>query len=186
MRADLLQDSVYAVDAEDGRLHIELDRGQSTLVVFGGDVPADIAYPVCAANAKPVEAKWTLSTKKAVEGGEYTESAPIEKLYNVTGLNGDPDFSGWMRYETEFTADEGAVGLDLGLVGECAHVYINDEDIGERICEPYVYMTEIKPGKNKLVIEVTNNLAHIHKDRFSHYVQISPSGLIGPVKVLYK
>jgi len=186
VRADLLLDSVYAVDAADGKLNITLERGQSTMLVFGGEVPADMTAPICIGSAKPIEAKWNLALKKAVEGGEYTAPAAIEKLYNVTGPCGDPDFSGWMRYETEFTADEGVIGIDLGIVGECAHVWLNGVDIGERVCVPYVYLTDVKPGVNKLVVEVTNNLVHIHKDRFSHYVQIAPSGLIGPVKLIYK
>ena len=186
VRADLLLDSVYPVDAEGGKLALCLERGQSTMLVFGGEVPAEMTTPVWPAAAKPIEAKWTLTMKKSVEGAEWTAPIEIGKLYNVTGFDGDPEFSGTMRYETEFTAEEGAVGLCLGDVGECAHVWLNGEDIGERVCRPYVYLTGIKPGVNKLAVEVTNNLVFIHKDRFSSYVQIAPSGLIGPVKVLYK
>ena len=186
VRADILLDSVYPVNAAGGKLKLRLERGQSTLLIFGGEAHEGLKTPELPASAKVIDAKWTLTMKKSVEGSKWTEPAVIDKLYNLTGINGDPDFSGVMRYETEFTAEEGAAGLCLGQVGECAHVWLNGEDIGERICPPYVYLTGIKPGVNKLVIEVANNLVHIHKDRFSSYVQISPSGLIGPVKVLYK
>jgi len=186
VRADLLLDEVYTVNAQCGRLHLNLEKGQSTIVVFTDNIDGGIGEKVSFSTEKAIEDKWTLSLKKAIEGAEYTKPVKIDALKNITGPDGDRDFSGLMRYETEFIAQSGAVGIDLGIVGECAHVWLNGRDIGQRICAPYVYMADIEEGVNKLVVQVANNLVHIHKDGFSHYMQISPSGLIGPVKVLYK
>ena len=185
VQLELLQDAAYAVDAEGGRLRLALDRGQAVMLVFGSEVPSDMPRAAAQRAERPLDARWQLSLKRAQFDSEYSEPAELDCLYNVCGPKGDPEFSGWMRYETEFYADEGAKGIDLGIVGECVHAWLNGEDIGQRICAPYVYLADIKPGANRLVLEITNNLVHQHPDHFSHYVQITPSGLIGPVKLIY-
>lgn len=47
----------------------------------------------------------------------------------------------------------------------------------------YVYdiRRAVRPGLNRLELVVANNLVHAHPDNFSHFVQITPSGLLGPV-----
>ena len=102
----------------------------------------------------------------------------------MCGAKGDPDFSGWMKYETTFEAAEELAGLDLGLVGECVHAWLDGEDLGVRVTFPYAYEKPIAPGRHSLVLEITNNLVHQHKDRFSTFMQITPSGLLGPVRAL--
>ena len=49
---------------------------------------------------------------------------------------------------------------------------------------PYAYEKKMTPGKHSLMLEITNNLVHRHKDHFSTFMQITPSGLLGPVKIL--
>ena len=43
----------------------------------------------------------------------------------------------------------------------------------------------VHPGKNKLVIEVTNTLVKDQHDFLSRFAQQEPSGLLGPVRLLY-
>ena len=101
-------------------------------------------------------------------------------------MDGDPDFSGTMRYETTFAVRSGAKGIDLGLVGECVRAELNGRDLGWRIDAPYVYFNDaLREGENHLVLEVVNNLVHRNPDPFSHFVQLTPSGLLGPVRILY-
>ncbi len=182
LRLDLLMDETSRVSG--GKLSLRLECGQSTVLVFGGgavDAPEKPVY----AQAEALEAAWTLSMKPALPGGEYSGPVQIDALYNVAGPKGDPSFSGWMKYETEFDAD-GAQAIDLGLVGECVHAWLNGVDLGERIDRPYVYdiSKAVKPGKNRLTLEISNNLVHQHRDFFSQYLQIAPSGLLGPVQLL--
>lgn len=72
------------------------------------------------------------------------------------------------------------------MVGECVHAWLNGVDLGERIDRPYVYdiSNAVHEGKNHLVLEVSNNLVHQHMDYFSQFVQIAPSGPMGPVRLL--
>ena len=184
-KVDFLRDSLSKVTAADGKLVLGLRRGESTIFVFDGkgvDLPGDIMWQ----RVKPLNGPWTLSTKHAMKEDGYTAPKSIDRLYNVAGREGDSSFSGFMRYETEFTAGENTVGIDLGVVGECAHLWLNGIDLGLRIAPPYVYdlRSAVKPGVNRLTVEVVNNLVHVEHDRFSTYMQITPSGLIGPVKIL--
>ncbi len=73
--------------------------------------------------------------------------------------------------------------LDLGMVGETAALWVNGELIGRRICPPYRFeLTGIlRAGDNTVEIEVANTLVQQMKDRLSRYMQIAPSGLLGPV-----
>ncbi|MBQ4577508.1 MAG: glycosyl transferase family 2 [Clostridia bacterium] len=183
-KLNLLEDACYAVEAAGGVVPVELCRGQSTILVFGTeDWKRYPAERTCEQEIK-LNGPWTL-TKQAAHGGGSEGPAALEYLYNVTGPEGDSAFSGWMRYETVFTAPEGAAKLDLGLVGECARVWLNGVDLGERIHEPYTYeiASALCPGENKLLVEVTNSLVHQQPDEFSRYMQIPPSGLLGPVRV---
>jgi len=182
VRLDLLMDEVSRIPG--GTVSLRLERGQSVVLVYGEETVEAPDKPVYAA-AEALNANWTLSMKPALPGGEYSAPTQIDALYNVAGPKGDPSFSGWMKYETEFDAN-GARAIDLGMVGECVHAWLNGVDLGERIDRPYTYdiSKAVKAGKNKLVLEISNNLVHQHMDSLSRYVQIAPSGLIGPVRLL--
>jgi hypothetical protein len=41
----------------------------------------------------------------------------------------------------------------------------------------------VKPGRNKLVLEVTNTLVKDKRDFLSAFAQQDPSGLLGPVSI---
>ncbi len=183
VRIDLQLDEVSKVPG--GRLPMKLERGQSVLLVYGGafdGLENTKEYEPCG----PLEARWTLSVKPALPGGEYSEPHTIDALCNLTGPKGDPAFSGWMRYETEFEAPAGAAAIDLGVVGECVHAWLNGADLGERYDLPYRFdlSAALRPGRNQLKLEISNNLVHQHMDRFSQFIQINPSGLLGPVTLL--
>lgn len=186
VRLDLLLDSACRAEAKGGALPLSLGKGQSVLFVFGTELPQGLAAQAEYRKEQPLCAQWTLSLKDA-EGGDWSEAKPIDALVNITGPQGDMEFSGWMRYETEFEAD-GAQALDLGFVGECAHVWLNGVDLGERIDAPYVFDCSgaMQPGKNTLVVETANSLVYRHPDPFSLFMQIPPSGLLGPVRLLSK
>jgi hypothetical protein len=58
---------------------------------------------------------------------------------------------------------------------------------GVRICPPYHLSVGalLRPGANTLAIEVTNTLVKQQRDFLSRYAQQEPSGLLGPVRLLY-
>ena len=183
----LLEDACYAAETDNGLLQLQLNCGESVLLIFGEDSWMKFAAePICK-RRQSLEGPWTLAMKAAHGDGCYHTPTQLSKLYNVTGPEGDDGFSGWMRYETAFTIHGGAVKLDLGLAGECAHVWLNGIDLGERIDAPYVFdiSKAVRDGENELLIEITNSLVHQQPDPFSRYFQIPPSGLLGPVSVYF-
>lgn len=73
--------------------------------------------------------------------------------------------------------------LDLGRVYEVAEVTLNGQQLGVKICPPYIFDagSALVVGENRLVIEVTNNLGKQEQDFLSQYMIHEPSGLLGPV-----
>ncbi len=120
---------------------------------------------------------------------DYPVFTPVKDITAPTNLNrkdGYPRFSGTIRYDGSFIADDSAVWTcDLGEVGETAEVFINGISAGVKIVPPYVFDISdmVKPGRNKLSIEVTNTLVYSQHDGFSAYHAIQKSGLIGPVTI---
>ena len=106
------------------------------------------------------------------------------ELFNITGKNGLPNFSGEMRYTATFTMEKaGNYMLDLGKVGHTARLSVNGQDLGIRISEPYAWdiSAAVQAGENTLEITAANTLVNRIHDRFSIYLQLLPSGVTGPV-----
>ncbi|MDQ0300106.1 hypothetical protein J2S78_002553 [Salibacterium salarium] len=101
---------------------------------------------------------------------------------------GDLDrYSGTMVYHNTFEMKENkkyeSVFLDLGEVCQIAKVYINGKEAGIKFWAPYVFSLDpnyIFIGENRLIVEVTNNMANRMDDAKLK------SGLIGPVQIKVK
>ncbi|MEG1811932.1 MAG: hypothetical protein RR337_01410, partial [Clostridia bacterium] len=130
--------------------------------------------------------RWTLSLRDAEGESRWSEPRLLDRLYDMTGPEGDDAFSGWMRYETRFTSAACEVGIDLGFVGEVAEISLNGIALGLRMANPYTFdfRDALSAGENCLTVVVANSLVHRHPDPFSHYIQIRPSGLLGPVRLM--
>ena len=183
----LLRDGAFRVDAGDGRLPLTLDRGDSVILVFGDDswktLPPEPVYKV----GPVLEGPWTFSRKEAGKDTAWTPPVKLAKLYNITGPEGDDTFCGHMGYETVFAVDEEPSAVDLGRVGQCVKAWLNGVYLGQRIDAPYVFDISgaVQKGENTLKVEVTNSLVHRQPDDLSRFVQIPPSGLMGPVRLLF-
>ena len=187
-KLDLLLDMKNTISVPDGQLLLHLACGQSTLLVFDGvnkltsgakDGTEFVYEPL------PMQSAWTLSTRKAHSSKDNMQPHQIDALKSVTGCDGLRGFSGWMHYEATFTNFREAMGLDLGLVGECANVWLDGQALGLRIAQPYCYQVVIPAGTHCLTVEVSNSLVHEQPDKFSRYLQIPPSGLLGPIRLMY-
>jgi hypothetical protein len=116
----------------------------------------------------------------------------------------DKFFSGTMLYKTEFDASEGT-SLSLGEVREIARVKLNGRDLGTVWTKPFrVDVTGVlKSGKNSLEVRVVNSWynrvlgdqqgggkkkftkTNIRlRDRKGKPAKQSPSGLLGPVRIV--
>ena len=120
--------------------------------------------------------------------GSFRPFLNTTKLVNITGKGYQVGFSGVIRYETTLELRESQTKgvLDLGAVGQTARVWLNGKCVGFRVCPPYRFELKgfAKAGKNRLQIDVANTLANKVRDHFSYFMQLTPSGLLGPITIL--
>jgi hypothetical protein len=143
---------------------------------------------------------------------------PELKSWTESKHEGVKYFSGIARYEKDFvytinsnTLEEPRIYLDLGDLSHIGEVWLNDEPLGITWTKPYRFdiTDELKPGRNKLVIEIANtwsnrltgdaltgedytstniNSTDVEKGYFIDgpwsEVPLVESGLFGPVRIL--
>lgn len=133
---------------------------------------------------KELEGTYSISLSESVSEN-YVPYKETDKLFNITGKNEKPRFSGRIKYETHFEHSGKKAMLDLGYVGEIAELKVNGVDLGCKITPPYVFdiSSAVREGENELEILVTNSNVFALRDRFSTYMRIEPSGLLGPVRL---
>jgi hypothetical protein len=195
-----IQGDVYAYDAflnglslmhansEPGTVRLDLQPYQSIVLLQGPELKQYAAIPRQVEGAyKELGDEWSIFIADAEHYPNFKEWGSLTELRNMSGPDVLPRFTGTFRYETEFEWNDfdPYVRLDLGEVYETAEVWLNGVQAGVRICPPYQLEIHglIKPGKNKLVVEVTNTLAKDKRDYLSAFAQQEPSGLIGPVRL---
>ena len=184
-RLDLLLDSVSEGVAEDGCFPVALAPYQSVIFVMDPDFAFAPSKPRRLVESRTLSLNYAVSIAKAGEYPNFVPYRAMKALASLTGPEEMPEFSGTMRYTAVMTVGDpsGVQVLDLGMVGETAALWVNGKLIGRRICPPYRFeLTDIlRAGDNTVEIEVANTLVQQMKDRLSRYMQIAPSGLLGPV-----
>lgn len=137
-----------------------------------------------------LEGPWEVSFASAEEYPEFCNEIEIKKPVNISSPEYYPDFSGTIRYRkvVDLDIEGGDVLLDLGEAYETVEVWINNENVGVKICPPYVFDVGnfIKKGRNEIIIEVINTLVNQERDIFSASIALEPSGLLGPVYLFTK
>lgn len=184
-RLRLLEDFAAPDATADGAVAIDLLPGQSEILVFGGDAGLAPAPRY----GEPVEIRpvFTIDVADSDNLSAFRRYAVTDKLFNLAAPDRIPDFAGKARYS--FTLDMAEVGghiaLDLGRVGQTARLAVNGKDAGIRVAPPYRFEIGglVHAGKNDFVVEVADTLARKVRDRFSLFIQLPPSGLLGPLCV---
>ena len=175
------------VKESDGEIELSLTPYHSRLIIFGdvdfSEIPEFEKAEIKEEKILNLEYKISVAERNEEEFKAYKTT---DKLFNITGRNELPHFSGHIKYETEFDAEEGNYILDLGYVGEVAELYINGEFVGEKLIPPYTFDVSdfIKDGKNKMEIVVSNHNGFAVRDFFSKFLLFEPSGLLGDIKLI--
>lgn len=177
-----------AVTNADGDAELILPPYGATILVCGR-LPADLPLKKrdTLVTAYPLESSWDIFIATQEEYPIFSPYRSTDRLFNMTGKDALPRFSGHMQYETTFDMDQPLedmrIILDLGEVGESVTVMVNGQRVGESIAPPYRYdITEaVRGGHNTLVAEVTNHYGYKMRDNFSKYLLFEPSGILGPV-----
>jgi hypothetical protein len=140
------------------------------------------------------------------------DSFDIEEDYKEGALgdwckvNGD-DFSGSCMYKTTFKKPQtdGDIVIDLGKVKVSCELFVNGKSMGVKVMSPYTFKVANSDMKEENVLEVrvSNTVANerVHTTTFDKWANWQrspyeakiakfdksslPSGLFGPVKILY-
>lgn len=166
-------------------ISLKLDTYESVMIIEGTE---DVAEKPLLNPSQIIDGQWNVSYSTAKSYPKFTSKMNLEKLQDISKLDGFTTFAGTIRYEIEFeitNVTENAV-LDLGKVYEVAEVFLNGKHVGTKITPPFLFDVSdvLKKGRNILVIEVTNNLGKQEQDYLSQYMVLEPTGLLGPVRLL--
>ena len=180
-RLDLHTEIYTSEHSKDGAISLDLLPYQSLIVIFGDKAGLPSRVPL--SEVIPLSPSFELELAECDDLGLYKHCGTFDRFFNVNSPDFRIDFSGKMKYTFTFriSREEGRTLLDLGKVGQNAELYLNGKHCGIRISNPYLFdITDaLIDGENKAVVIVSNTLAQKVRDRFSHFLQLSPSGLIG-------
>jgi len=159
---------------QDNVIFVTLQPNHSMIVVAQGERRAEA--PLAMRGCPKKMTSFTQSVCRSIDYPDFQKHRQIHTLesYHLT----DPKFSGFIRYETEFTAGNGFVGLKISDAYEGVEVFVNGKSAGIQILPPFCYdLTRLcKPGKNQLAIEVATTL-----ERERHGKNAAPTGITGTV-----
>ncbi|GAB4562503.1 MAG: hypothetical protein Kow0047_10670 [Anaerolineae bacterium] len=196
----------------EGRTEVELDFGpnQAHILIFVPTEEADVLTPLATPGAREVAlaGPWLV----ALPDGSSEIWRDLHDWRQDPRLR---DFSGTIVYRQIFELDEiqEPVFLDLGGVEVAAEVQVNGQSLGARLWAPYRWRLDgrLRPGRNDITIRVSNllyNAVQGERQRLGHVPPIPglrppewehvkalglvdpiderrPSGLLGPVRLLY-
>ncbi len=189
LRLDLLSGKISRDYTEDGRVRVRLVSYQSELLLFDELSESFLGHLEPQAEWEEADTPGLLWEIALLEEGKEERFRTVREeseLFSITGKDGWPRFSGRMRYRTRLPLEEIAkMELDLGRVGGTAKLTVNGQDLGMRISTPYRWdiSEAVMKGENLIEVEVANALVNRIRERFSEYMQIAPSGLLGPVRL---
>lgn len=185
---DAYHNSLHTVNYTivDGQCHMKLTLGpyQSVIISMEQEIPADVK-PIRdnLEDEKEIIGPYKVSYSKSVDYPNFTNTEILEEAINISKLH--PDFSGTIRYESNFTLKESPneAWIHLPEAHEFAEVWLNDTLLGSEICPPYDFECgeALIVGDNKLVIEISNTLAHEIKSAVNIFTSLqvtAPSGLL--------
>lgn len=179
---DAWENRCYRGDAPNGMLRLKLEYGNAVFVIFGEEVPEDAPPFFREVERVALPLRFEIAVKE--EGkDEFCAVAEDSELFDLSAPDRDPYFSGLVRYRATFTARAGFDVLDLGEVGETAEVTLNGVPVGVRINAPYKFRLAdaLRDGENELEVLVRSNAGHRRRDKFSTYIQMPPTGILGEI-----
>ncbi len=184
---DAFENTLTKKDGADGQIELILPPYKTVVIVTGDTEGLEqhiSAEPWEAVRTEEFTPVYKISLAREKELPHFTPYAETAELKNITDPDEKPDFSGNILYETSLTARAGQrIRLHLGYVGEIARLTVNGADAGVRMLPPYSFdlTPHLKDGENRLEILVSNTAVFAQPDRFSSYLLIEPSGILGPV-----
>lgn len=165
---------------------LALAGGESIIWILGEDTAGlpEYRHPHTL-ESQPLSLLWDIAVQSVDDEAPhcYRTATPLCNLSRKGELT---RFSGRIFYTAEAELPADAAMLDLGFVGETAALTLNGVPCGCRITAPYAFdiAGKVRPGLNRIEIEVVNNPAYRERDHFSALMKLPPSGILGPVTIL--
>lgn len=180
---DVWNNRVTKPEEKEGALRIKLAPGAATVLLCGDGRDA-LPHRYDLPALTPLEGTWSIAVRSA-GATEWTPYAETDRLFSFNTPAHLPDFCGHIRYDLSFEATGAEKILDLGTVGEIASITLNGRKCGTVVAAPYIFEIgkAVRNGENRLTVEVVNSPAYRERDRFSTYLPLPPSGLLGAVKI---
>lgn len=194
----------YAYNAYDNRLEIVettpisngtavsivLEPLKSLIIVFGSHGHEPLHAPLTAVGTPRPLCGWTRSQCRSIDYPVF-ENARAVTLPDTLAEE-QPKFSGFARYEADFTVKAGAdLTLCIENASEGVEVFVNGVSLGITIAPPMLYdlRGHVRNGENTLTIEVATTLereraAAVDDDPVARLMAETPighSGLTGAV-----
>ncbi len=197
---------------QNGKVSFALESGEMFVLMYTDDEIATDEIDEYK-NEVVLDGDYTAKkTKQFVLDSLYSVSKDIDEEERTIALGdwrtfaGD-SFSGSIVYKTTFKVPEGAqkLQLDLGKVNYTCEVFVNGKSVGVKVMPPYKFTLDIDDIKeyNELEIRVSNTAANefyytkeldkwaswmltpYHEKCQIFHESSLPSGLFGPVKLMY-
>jgi hypothetical protein len=175
---DAWENRLTSPQVAEGSIRLKLPPSGS-IFVLGGDNPGQPpAHDYADEPLELVELDWSVALREAkkAEFTPYRQHAGLGNLAQEL-----PEFCGTIRYEASLRANRASTRMDLGAVGETAELWVDGGYCGARISPPYCFECAVRPGENRIVVEVVNNPAYRERDDFSRMLPLPPTGLVGPI-----
>lgn len=179
---DAWNNRAYAAERRDGAVRVRLAPAQSIALFLGDCGETFPAYDYRDGERKPLNLRWTISTRVAGTDA-FRPFGQADVLENLARRL--PNFGGAIRYESALAIDDpsGVHALEFEEVGEVARLWVNDRYVGSAVSRPYRFELTglLRPGENRLQVDVLNNPAYRERDFLSSYLPLPITGLRGRV-----
>ena len=185
--ADFLNEQYVRDETAQGEVTVELAAGQSVMLLFGGLSQEEwAAFPAKKdkLHTQILDVRWDIDLRETGREENFRPLRKKSKLFNITGPEGEREFSGEMRYRTTINLEKAErMLLNIEHVGMTARLFVNGRDFGQRICAPYCWdiADAVRNGENEIEVLAANTLVQRMQDRLSSYMAIPASGLTGNV-----
>lgn len=180
-----LPDEQSGEETADGRITISLLPGEAAVLVFDGEKSPFPPKKECG-RKEVLDILWDIAVKETGIDEDFRAYKTASPLFNITGAEGLPYFSGEIRYRGRFTAKAGSALLRIEEVGSTARMTLNGKPFAERVSKPYVWDVSdaLQDGENEIEIIASNTLSHRVYDGFSLFLPLRPSGITGEIALL--
>jgi len=165
----------------------------SALIMFG--VPADRRLPEFQPSGQTLALVhgWSLRPLRRHQVGErdfevtdLPDSRPTPVMLGDWATTLGSNFSGDAEYEIAFESPvAGRARLDLGEVRYACRVVLNEREVKRLVWKPFVAEVDVREGRNKLQVVVTNTLANAIVDPDVYAVWLSRLGKSWPAGALH-